>query len=161
MHRSTDKSSLIYGSALTPLHERRSRKPGPRNLCLHALERSAVAEYMVPPTRDRLVASFSTRSTPTSLKSSQSFVKRTGYGPHGFGLDRSYSTIRKRSVKDKSLFRNRCCSRMKCREFAKRIPSTVGRRRLELRKSPRTLRIWTPSYRSGISSNAFWSRSTA
>ena len=31
MHRSTDKSSLIYGSALTPLHERRGRKPGLRS----------------------------------------------------------------------------------------------------------------------------------
>ena len=31
MHRSTGKSSLIQGSAVAPLHEQRSRKPGPRN----------------------------------------------------------------------------------------------------------------------------------
>jgi len=71
-------------------------------------DRSAKAEYIVPPNRDRPVASFSTRVTPVSPKSSKSLSKPTGYGTQGLGLDRSYSTIRKRSVIDRSLVRNRC-----------------------------------------------------
>jgi hypothetical protein len=39
---------------------------------------SAKAEYIVPLNRDGRVASFSTRSTPASLKSSQSLSKPTG-----------------------------------------------------------------------------------
>jgi len=84
----------------------------------------------MPPNRDARVASFSTLSTPASLKSSRSLSKPTGYGPHRFGLDRSYSTMRKWSATDKSFLMNRRWSGMKCREFAIRIPSTEGRRRL-------------------------------
>jgi hypothetical protein len=53
-----------------------------------------MAEYIGPLNLDRRVANFSTRSTPASLKSSQSLSKPTGYGPQCVGLDRSYSTIR-------------------------------------------------------------------
>jgi hypothetical protein len=55
----------------------------------------------VPPNRDPRVASFSTRSTPSPMKSSRSLSKPTGYGPHRFGLDLSYSTIGKRFVAGK------------------------------------------------------------
>jgi hypothetical protein len=78
----------------------------------------------VPPNSEGRVASFSTRSTPASLKSWRSISKPTGYGLHLFGLDRSYSTIKKRSATDRSLFRNTCRSRMKCSVFA--IRTTIA-----------------------------------
>ncbi len=77
---------------------------------LSLLDRSARAEYIVPPNSEGRVASLSMRSTPASVKSWRSRSKPTGYGPHLFGLDRSYSTIKKRSVTDRRLLRNICCS---------------------------------------------------
>jgi hypothetical protein len=74
------------------------------------LDRSARAEYIVPPNSEGRVASLSMRSTPASVKSWRSRSKPTGYGPHLFGLDRSYSTIKKRSVTERRLLRNICCS---------------------------------------------------
>ena len=71
-------------------------------------DRSAKAEYIVPPNRDRRVASFSTRVTPFSLRSWKSLSKPTGYGTQGLALDRSYSTIRKEFVTGKTLVRNMC-----------------------------------------------------
>jgi hypothetical protein len=121
-------------------HIRRSHRP-----LDYALDRSARAEYNMPPNREGRVASFATRWTPASVKSWRSRSNPTGYGPHLFGLDRSYSTIKKRSVADRSLFRNTCCSWTKWSVFAMRIPSTGERRRLGLPISPSVLRISTPS----------------
>jgi hypothetical protein len=76
----------------------------------YALDCSARAEYIVPPNGEGRIVSFSTRSTPAPVKSWRSLSKPTGYGPHLFGLDRSYSTIKKRSVTDGSLLINACWS---------------------------------------------------
>jgi hypothetical protein len=111
---------------------------------IHASDPPARAEYILPPNSEGRVASLCTRITPASLKSWRSLSKPTGYGPHIFGLDRSYSTTGKRSVTDRSLLNNTCCSRMKCRVFAMRIPSTDGRRRRGPPISPSVLRTSTP-----------------
>ena len=81
-----------------PLHQRQFR-----SLQDHVRDCSASAEYIVPPNSEGRTPSFTTRSTPASVKSWRSLSKPTGYGPHLFGFDRSYSTIKKRSVTDKSL----------------------------------------------------------
>src|SRR3954451_9746746 len=54
---------------------------------------SARAEYIAPPNSDGRVASFSTCSTPASVKSWRSRSKPTGYGLHLLGFGCSYSTI--------------------------------------------------------------------
>jgi len=64
------------------------RKEGFRSFQDYRLDLSARAVYIVPPNSEGRVPSFSTRSTPASLKSWRSLSKSTGYGHHLFGLGR-------------------------------------------------------------------------
>jgi hypothetical protein len=93
----------------------------------------------MPPNSEGRVPSFSTRSTPATEKSWRSLSKPTGYGPHLFGLDRSYSTIKKQSATDTSVSvldtKNAIWDlsehRHLRREAERRVPQIVTRRQID------------------------------